>query len=225
MIRTKENSDILKLLNVSYHYPNRKGIDRISLTVKKGEFILLVGVTGSGKTTIFRVASMELRPDTGEICLLEQRSSRLKRKEYPLWRRQMGIIYQDLKLLSDRSVLENIKLVALCEHRLNASPKTRSLRVLHKVGMDDKLTSLPTELSTGEQQRVAIARALVNEPFIVLADEPVSNLDRKTSDGIAEILHKISLSGTSMIVATHQPERFEKFNPRVIRVHQGRMYE
>jgi len=191
------------------------------MTLDKGEFVLVVGRTGSGKTTLFRLISMELQPDSGEIVLMEIHSSRLRQRDLPHWRRQLGIVFQDLRLLDDRSVLENVKLAALCDRRLPENPKVRSLRVLGKVEMSYKLQDRPNQLSTGEQQRIAIARALVNEPYVLLADEPVSNLDSETSKTIVDILYKISLSGTAVIVATHQPERFESINPRIIRMDRG----
>ncbi len=221
MIQEDQNSTVVKVRNVSYHYSGGNGIDGISLELKKGDFAILVGKTGTGKTTIFRLISLELKPDSGEIALLNLRSGSLKRRKLPLWRRQMGIVFQDLRLLNDRHALDNVKLAAACERRLPGSPKERSLRAIGKVGISHKLYDRPELLSTGEQQRVAIARALVNEPFLLLADEPVSNLDTETSTGIIEALYKISKSGTAVFVATHQPERFEKYNPRVLCIENG----
>ena len=219
------SSEIVSLKDVSYHYPNKRGVEGISLSVRKGELMLIVGRTGSGKTTIYKLIAMELIPESGELSLVEMRSSRLRRKDFALWRRHLGIVFQDLRLLHDRTVLENVRLTAECETRLPSSPKSRSLRVLSKVGMAHKIQDLPSELSTGEQQRVAIARALVNEPFVLLADEPVSNLDAETSSEIIDILHHISLSGTTVLVATHQPERFARYCPRIVTVSNGNLLE
>ncbi len=225
MVDKHENSDVLNMLNVSYHYQNRRGVGGISMKIGKGELTLLVGRTGSGKTTINKLIARELVPDSGEIILMNLRSSNLKRKEFALWRRHLGIVFQDLRLLNDRNVFENVRLAAECETRLPSSAKARSLRVLNRVGMAHKIQDPPSELSTGEQQRVAIARALVNEPLLLLADEPVSNLDTETSSEIIEILNQVSLFGTSVIVATHQPERFIKYNPRILRMDNGTLSE
>lgn len=221
MVETHQNSEVLNMLNVSYHYPNKRGVSGISIKVMKGELTLLVGRTGSGKTTMYKLIARELVPDSGEITLVNMKSSNLKGREFAKWRRHLGIVFQDLRLLNDRNVLENVRLAAECETRLPISAKARSLRVLNRVGMSHKIKDFPSELSTGEQQRVAIARALVNEPLVLLADEPVSNLDAETSSEIIEILNQVSLFGTSVLVATHQPERFEKYNPRIMRMDNG----
>lgn len=220
-----DNSEVVNLLNVSYHYQNRRGVEGVSLKIKKGELTLLVGRTGSGKTTVYKLIARELAPDSGEIALMNLKSSSLKRKDFAMWRRHLGIVFQDLRLLNDRSVLENVRLAAECETRLPTSAKARAIRVLNRVGMSHKMQDLPSELSTGEQQRVAIARALVNEPLVLLADEPVSNLDTETSSEIIDILNRVSLSGTSVLVATHQPERFARYHPRVMRMDNGNLIE
>ncbi len=225
MLRNGSDNSIVKLLNVSYNYTARRGIDGVSLSVKKGEFAIVVGRTGSGKTTLFRIMSLELYPDSGEVMLSELKSSQLKRKNLPIWRRQLGIVFQGLQLIGDRSVLDNIRLAALCERRLQGSAKSRSLSALAKVGLSHRLRDKASQLSTGEQQRVAIARAIVNEPFVLLADEPVSNLDGETSSEVIDILRKINSTGTAVVVATHQPERFGECNPREIRLDQGKLVE
>jgi len=225
MLKNGYDSTIVKLLNVSYDYNSNRGIDGISLAIRKGEFATLVGRTGSGKTTLFRIISLELFPDSGEVMLLKMKSSQIKRKKLPEWRRQLGIVFQGLQLIGDRSVLDNIRLAALCERRLSGSAKSRSLHALSQVGMAHRLHDRAAQLSTGEQQRVAIARAIVNEPFVLLADEPVSNLDAETSSEVINILQKINSAGTAVVVATHQPERFAICNPREIRLEHGKVVE
>lgn len=216
---------LLKLLNLSYHYANgnSSGIESVSLEVQQGELYLLVGRTGAGKTTLLRLISRELAPNAGEIILKSHRSSELKRSQLPVWRKCMGIVYQDFKLLKDRSAYDNVMLAAFCELDIPSKPKDRTLRALGQVGLSHKLHLKPDELSTGEQQRVAIARALVNEPLILLADEPVSNLDGQTSDEVVEVLQRVSRSGTAMLIATHQPERFDKLHPRIICMDKGKI--
>jgi len=220
---------LVKLLNVTFHYNGGIGVTGVSFEVQPCEFFLLVGRTGAGKTTLFKLISLELTPAAGEIILDEFRSSEIKPRLLPLWRRRIGIIYQDFRLLKDRSVLENVRLVASCENNLPGRPKKRALKALARVGLSHKIHSRPDELSTGEQQRAVIARALVNEPFLLLADEPVSNLDEETSVEIIELLQKVNQAGTAMIVATHQPSSFilhpSSFSPNVIRIEAGRLVE
>jgi len=214
---------MVKLLNVSYYYRGENGVGGITLEVAPGEFVLLTGKTGAGKTTLIKLISLELFPVTGEISLERFRSRDLKRRNLSRWRKRIGIVYQDFKLLRDRSILDNVRLAAYCETNLPGSSKTRALRALANVGLSHKLHSRPDQLSTGEQQRAAIARALVNEPFVLLADEPVSNLDGETASGIVELLQRVNQAGTAMLIATHQPERFDSCSPRVLRMERGRL--
>ncbi|MDP8227966.1 MAG: ATP-binding cassette domain-containing protein [Candidatus Electryoneaceae bacterium] len=223
---------MIKLLNVTYHYTEGKpdtpdqpirGVENISFEIEPGEFVLLVGKTGAGKTSLFRLISLELTPKSGEIHLENFRSSTLSRRKLAAWRRRLGIVFQDMRLLADRTVLENVRLSAMCERNLPTKSKQRALRMLHMVGLSDKMHRLPNELSAGEQQRAAIARSVVNEPFVLLADEPVSHLDTETSTEIIDIFKQLNDSGTAMLIATHQPERFEAVASRTIRMGQGRM--
>ncbi len=217
---------MIKLLNVSYSYPsNGAGVENLTFEVNQGDFILLVGRTGAGKTTMFKLISRELKPDSGEIFLDKLRSSQLKRCDIPTWRSCLGIVFQELRLLSDRSAMDNVRIAAVCERNLPGKPKARAFRAMAKVGLSHKLRDHPDHMSLGEQQRVAIARGLVNEPFVLLADEPVSNLDSGTSAEVIEVLQKINHSGTAVMVATHQPERFVSCNPRFIRLEKGRITE
>ena len=216
---------MLKLLNLSFRYSDGIGIDGVTFAVRPGELVLVVGRTGAGKTTLLKLISLELMPTAGEIMLDRLRSSEIKPRLLPQWRRRIGIIYQDLRLLGDRSALENVRLVAVCERNLPGSPRMRALKALARVGLSHKFHNLPGELSTGEQQRTAIARALVNEPLVLLADEPVSNLDIDTASEVVDLLTRVNLAGTTMLVATHQPERFERCRPRMIRIERGRVVE
>jgi len=215
---------MIKFLNVTYRYPGGgSGVYELTFEVQRGEFVLVVGKTGAGKTTVFKLLSRELEPDTGEIFLDKLRSSRLRRNQLPIWRRSLGIIFQELRLLNDRSALDNVHLAAMCERNLPGKPRTRAMRAIASVGLSHKLRARPSCLSLGEQQRVAIARALVNEPFVLIADEPVSNLDSATSSEVVDVLSRVNHSGTAVIVATHQPERFASCEPRTIRIERGRI--
>lgn len=214
---------MVRLLNVTYRHPGGGGVEGATLEVQAGEFLLLVGRTGAGKTTILRLISLELRPQSGEIVVEKFRASEMRPSKLPHWRRRLGIVYQDLRLLDDRTALDNILLAAACERNLPGRPRERALRTLSDVGLAHKIHSLPRELSAGEQQRAALARAVVNEPFVLLADEPVSHLDPATSADIVEMLRKVNQAGTAVLVATHQPERFEAVRPRVLRIEGGRV--
>jgi cell division transport system ATP-binding protein len=214
---------LLKLLNVTYQYPTGGGVEGVTLEVQAGEFLLLVGKTGVGKTTILRLISLELRPQTGDVALEQYRARDIRPRNLPKWRRRLGVVYQDLRLLNDRSALENVILAAQCETNLPGKPRERAMKVLSNVGLASRLHQMPYELSAGEQQRAALARALVNEPFLLLADEPVSHLDQVTSDDIVALMRKVNLAGTAMLVSTHQPERFDALRPRVIKIESGRV--
>lgn len=216
---------MVKLLNVSYSYNGSVGVNGITLEIVPGELVLLIGRTGAGKTTLIRLISLELFPDSGEIILGRFRTTELRGGQFPSWRRRIGVVFQDLRLLKDRTALENVRLAACCERCLQSGSKARALRSLASVGLSHKLHGFPDELSAGEQQRTAIARALVNEPFVLLADEPVSNLDRETAADIVALLQKVNQGGTAVLVATHQPERFENCRSRLLCLDQGRLVE
>jgi len=213
---------MVRLLNVTYKHQGGGGIEGVTLEVKAGELVLLVGRTGAGKTTILRLISLELKPDSGEIYLERFRAGDIKPRLLPHWRRRLGIVYQDLRLLGDRTALDNVLLAAHCERNLPGKARDRAVKVLSNVGLASKLHSYPHELSAGEQQRAALARAIVNEPFVLLADEPLSHLDAATSEDIVAQLRRVNQAGTAVLVATHQPERFESLRPRVIRLEGGK---
>lgn len=216
---------MLKLTNISFNYTRGVGVKGISFEVNPGEFILLVGKTGAGKTSVIRLISLELIPSSGNITLERFRSRDLKRSQLPLWRRRLGIAFQDFRLLQDRSTLENVRLAAYCDRSARGRPKARALKALSSVGLSHKLHSLPGQLSTGEQQRTSIARAIVNQPYVLLADEPVSNLDSETAQSVIDVLKKLNQAGTGMLIATHQPERFESCNPRILHMDKGILVE
>lgn len=214
---------MVKLLNVTYRYTKNSGVENISFDVGIGEFVLLVGKTGAGKTTLFKLISLELAPQSGEIRLERYRTREIKPRHYPLWRRRLGIIFQDMCLLNDRSTLENVRLGAICGKNISGTPQKRALQVLGRVGMSHKIHQNAGELSAGEQQRTAIARALVNAPFLILADEPVSHLDSGTAREVIDLLSQVNAGGTALLVATHQPERFEGAATRIIVLDKGHL--
>jgi cell division transport system ATP-binding protein len=213
---------MIKLLNVSKVYPNGvKALNQVSLTINKGEFIFLVGSSGAGKSTMIRLLFREEIPSSGYIMIAGKNISRLKRSEIPVLRRNMGIVFQDFRLLEDRTAFEN---VAFAMEVLGCSKKEidqRVHQVLGMVGLEERMKYYPKQMSGGEQQRVAIARAIVNNPYILIADEPTGNLDPDTSRDILNILIDINRRGTTVIMATHAWDLVNESNRRVISLKKG----
>jgi len=197
---------MLSLFNVSYQYSGGYGVSRITFSVENGEFAFLVGASGAGKTTIFKLINLELLPQQGHIILDSFNSIYLKKRDIPLVRRKIGIIFQDFKLLRDRTVFDNVAFALEVVGTPSRKIKRQVLETLKEVGLTHKRLKYPQELSGGEQQRVAIARALVNEPYILLADEPTGNLDKETAAEILDLLGRINSQGTTILMATHQQE-------------------
>ena len=217
---------MIKLEHVSKAYSaGIPALNDVSLHIKEGEFVFVVGESGSGKSTFIRLLLKELEPTSGKIFINGQEINRLKRKQIPKLRRNIGVVFQDFRLLRDRNVYEN---VAFAQRVIGTSTKTIRSRVpqmLSMVGLAAKYKSLPRQLSGGEQQRVAIARALVNEPKILLADEPTGNLDSKTGEEIMRLFHEIAESGCAVIMSTHNTALIEQFPARTILFSKGRIKE
>lgn len=213
---------MIKLINVFKAYPNGvKALSDVSLTIKKGEFIFLVGSSGAGKSTLIRLLSREEVPSSGYIMVAGKNINRLKRSEIPVLRRNMGIVFQDFRLLEDRTAFEN---VAFAMEVLECSQKEireRVPQVMSMVGLEERMNCYPCQLSGGEQQRVAIARAIVNNPYFLMADEPTGNLDPDTSRDILKILIDINRRGTTVIMATHAWDLVNESNKRVISLNKG----
>ena len=205
---------------------DKKNLNNINLSVEEKDFIYLIGKTGSGKSSILRTIYADMPINNGEARVLEYNLTTIKRKEIPFLRRKIGIIFQDFKLLPDRSVAKNLEFVLKATEWKN-KPKIeeRIDNVLEKVKMNDYSNRYPHELSGGEKQRVSIARALLNNPKLVLADEPTGNLDPATSMEIMNILNSINLNGTSIIMATHDYELISKNPKKTIRIEDDRLFE
>ncbi len=218
---------MIRLYHVYKSYtPKVYALNDINLKVDDGEFVFVVGPSGAGKSTLLRMIYMEELPTKGEVVVGKFSSSHMNSKRVSYLRRQMGVIFQDFKLLKDRSILENVAFVLRVTGRCGEKEmKTKSLEVLDKVGLYHRRNALPTELSGGEQQRVAIARGLVNEPFVLLADEPTGNLDADNTGQIVDLLKYINTSGTSVIMATHDRELVERYGGRILEIDQGVMTE
>lgn len=214
---------ILRLTDVSKDYRGGAALSHISFELAKGEFLFLAGHSGAGKSTLLKMISMTERPTTGEVRVSGYVSSTIKKREIPKLRRRLGIVFQDFRLLPDRSAEAN---VAFALEVTGAPPRTigaKVSRLLMQVGLASKATAFPHELSGGEQQRVAIARALVNDPFVLLADEPTGNLDEKATHAIYLLLREINASGTAVIMATHDVSLIERTGLRFLELERGKL--
>ncbi len=197
----------------------------LSLTVDKGEFVFLTGPSGAGKSTLLRLLLMQERPSEGEILVNGHNLNALSRRDIQEYRRGIGFIFQDFKLISTRTVLENITFVLEVLGMPEAQQRRKAFRVLKWVGLQHRMNAYPRELSGGEQQRVALARALVNDPYLVLADEPTGNLDPDLSPEIMNLLREVNAGGTTVVVATHDRELIRLIGRHIITLDQGRVVE
>jgi cell division transport system ATP-binding protein len=199
------------------------GLDRASMRVGRGEFVFLVGPTGCGKSTCIRLLLKELEASKGDILIAGRNLSEIPRNKVPYLRRNIGVVFQDYKLLPNRTVYDNVaySLQVIGETRQEIRRKVPD--ILRLVGLSTKLHNYPDELSGGEQQRVSIARAFVNHPPLLLADEPTGNLDPETSIGIMQLIYRINRTGTTVIVATHDHAMVDKMRRRVIELQEGRI--
>lgn len=198
-------------------------VEDISFTLEKGDFAYLIGPTGSGKTTIFRLIIRDLLPDQGEILVGEQNIAKISGSKIPQLRRVVGVIFQDLKLLMDRTVMENIILPLQFTGVKEREAKRQAEEVLLQVGLGGKHDKFPIQLSGGERQRVAIARSLIFNPHVLLADEPTGNLDTDTSFQIIDLLESINKRGTTILMTTHNQEIINKAKQRVITIDKGKI--
>lgn len=213
---------IIRLENVSVFQKHNMVLANVSLTIDKGEFVYLLGKTGSGKSSLMRTLYADVPLAKGEAHMVGYDLSKLKRKEIPFLRRKIGIIFQDFQLLYDRSVNENLYFVMRATGwKDKKKMEDRAQEALDKVGLATKGHKLPHELSGGEQQRVSIARALLNDPDVILADEPTGNLDPETSEEIIRLLSDISKNGRAVVIATHDMLVVSKFPARTLRCENG----
>ena len=211
----------MKRVSMVYQSGGTKAIDDISLTIHDGEFVFLVGPSGSGKTTIIKMLTGEIVPVEGSIEINGFELTKMKRRSLPKLRRTLGVIFQDFRLIEDKTVYEN---VAFAMHVVGASKKEIDKRVpyvLELVGLTGREKRLPREISGGEQQRVAIARALVNNPLTIIADEPTGNLDPAKSLELMLLLEKINELGTTVLIVTHEKELVNSFSKRVVALNAG----
>jgi cell division transport system ATP-binding protein len=199
------------------------GLERVSMRIGRGEFVFLVGPTGCGKSTCIRLLMKELEPTSGIVSVAGHALNDVSRKRLPYLRRNIGVIFQDYKLLPNRTVYANVAYALEVIGESRESIRRKVPDILRLVGLSTKLHAYPDELSGGEQQRVSIARSFVNHPPLLLADEPTGNLDPETSIGIMQLIYRINRTGTTVVVATHDREMVDKMRRRVIELNQGRL--
>jgi cell division transport system ATP-binding protein len=211
--------------NVSMHYRRSAvpALDDVSFEIKDGEFVFLVGQSGAGKSSILRLLMRELTPKIGKVVVDEINVGKLKKRKVPTLRRKFGMVFQDFRLLPEKSVAENVAFAMQILGKTRKEIKQTVPQVLDLVGLLDKSNRRPNQLSGGEQQRVAIARALINRPSILLADEPTGNLDPDTTIDIMRLLDQINRAGTTVLMATHDASIVDQMRKRVIQVENGKI--
>ncbi|MGH9866708.1 MAG: cell division ATP-binding protein FtsE [Candidatus Polarisedimenticolia bacterium] len=215
---------MIRLLGVSKSYPTGSvALSDVTLDIEKGEFVFLTGPSGAGKTTLLRLLLREELPTSGTVMVNGRDVAAMKPREVPYLRRSIGVVFQDFKLIQSRTVLENLLFVLEAVGVAASTRKPRAMKLLAQVSLQHKIHAYPVQLSGGEQQRVAIARALVNEPLLLLADEPTGNLDHDLAEDILRLLREINARGTTVLVATHDREMIRRLARRAIHLMAGRV--
>lgn len=212
---------MIQLIHVSKHYDRRPALADVTVEIEKGEFVLLMGPSGAGKSTLLRMLIGAERPDEGQVFVYGKNVTALRKSEIPYLRRKVGTVFQDFRLLPNKSVFDNVALPLLVQGVSPGDIRRKVTEALRAVGVEHKRDQLPVGLSTGEQQRVCIARAIVNGPVVLLADEPTGNLDPDLTGEIIELFKLINARGTTVVLATHDPLVMAKVNRRVIALEQG----
>jgi cell division transport system ATP-binding protein len=222
--KDKPDIPVVELKDVSKVYGGGTvALERVSLRVNRGEFAFLVGPTGCGKSTLIRMLMKELDPSAGEVLISGRDLNHVGRNKVPMLRRNIGVVFQDYKLLPNRTVYNNVSYALEVIGEPRSSIRQKVPEILRLVGLSTKLHNYPDELSGGEQQRVSIARAFVNHPPLLLCDEPTGNLDPETSIGIMQLIYRINRAGTTVLVATHDSGMVDKMRRRVIELQDGRI--
>jgi len=220
----RQRPPIVELRDATVVYPGgHVGIERVSFALQRGEFAFVVGPTGCGKSTLIRMMIREVEPASGEVLVAGKDINRLPRKRVPYLRRRIGTVFQDFKLLPNRTVYDNVAYALQVTGGSRSEIRKNVPEILRLVGLQGKIHNYPDQLSGGEQQRVSIARAFVNHPPLLLADEPTGNLDPETSIGIMQLLYRINRAGTTILVATHDRDMVDKMRRRVLALDEGRL--
>jgi cell division transport system ATP-binding protein len=220
------NNNIISLEGVDIRQLNHQVFSNITLKIENGEFLYLIGETGSGKSSLLKALYGELKVDAGNITVADTDLTKIKHKEIPTLRRKLGIVFQDFQLLTDRNVFDNLEFVLKATGWKNkAEIKARIDEVLDSVHLSGVTDKMPYELSGGEQQRAAIARALLNHPELILADEPTGNLDPEKSEKIIELLKEINAKGTTILIATHDYSIIKKYSARTIKCAENKVID
>lgn len=216
---------MIEFNNVSKIYASNgvHALDNVSLKIDKGEMVFIVGASGAGKSTFLKLIMREEKPTSGSIIVNNMHLETMRRSKVPYLRRTMGIVFQDFRLISKMTVYENVAFAMRCVGKKNDAIKKRVPYILELVGLADKAQDHPSELSGGEQQRVSLARALVNNPEMIIADEPTGNIDPEMSYEIIELLSEINKRGTTVLIVTHEHELVKSFGKRVITIDDGRV--
>ena len=213
---------MIEFKDVSKTYSNKvKALENVNVKIDSGEFVFLVGPSGAGKSTFIKMLLKEIEPTSGEIIVKEKKLGEIKRKEVPYYRRKIGMVFQDFRLIPNLNVYENVAFAMRVVESSQREIRRRVPTVLSLVGLSDKQKMFPNELSGGEQQRVSLARAIVNNPTLLIADEPTGNLDPETAKEIMELLEDINKSGTTILMATHAKDIVNNMKKRVIAVEDG----
>lgn len=206
---------------VTKTYSSNVGLQNVNVNIEKGDFVFLVGPSGAGKSTFIKLILKEINPDSGSIVVDGQEVTTLSNRQIPMFRRKVGTVFQDFRLLPKKTVFENVAFAMEVLHKSPKQIRKQVPQILSLVGIGDKAHKYPNELSAGEQQRVAIARAIVNNPRVLIADEPTGNLDPETAWEIMDLLEQINLRGTTVVMVTHAKDIVDKMQKRVIAIEKG----
>lgn len=210
--------------NVSICYPNGTyALTDVNLKIDKGEFVYIVGPSGAGKSSLLKAIFKEVNVKSGQLFMFERNVTMMKNREVPYLRRQMGVVFQDFRLLSDKTVYDNVGFALRVINAPSGEMERKVQQALEFVGLRNKIKSYPHQLSGGEQQRVSLARALVNQPSLLVCDEPTGNLDPQTAEDIMNLLNKINVRGTTVVMATHARDIVDRHRHRVIGVRDGKV--
>lgn len=218
------SAPIIQVKDASVYQENQMVLKEANFDIHKGEFVYLIGKTGSGKSSLLKTLYADLPLNTGDVSIADYNLLKIKKSQVPFLRRKLGIIFQDFQLFYDRSVAENLTFVMKATGWKNkAKMNARIKEVLQQVGLGAIENKMPHQLSGGEQQRLVIARSLINDPLIIIADEPTGNLDPEIAEGIMQLFLQINKGGTAILMATHNYEFLEKFQARVLKIEQGEL--